>query len=163
MTLPNFPRKNFGLGDHFEHLAFPWDRKPRVSDHSHTRQNDRGQWQPRFLWVFGKRWRKYVLEIWSTSSLPLANFIVITTLSKSLMLLISGIMAFAIEWTSMGYSPKIQVTRSISCTAQSWNIPPDVFKYSKVGKGESRLVVLMSWTCPTSPEIQIGTLGALIH
>ena len=40
---------------------------------------------------------------------------------------------------------------SMSCTAQSWKIPPEMARYSIEGRGESRETVEILWTWPTSP------------
>ena len=72
----------------------------------------------------------------------LGNFITMATLSQSLIAPISGMTELAAEktWsvkfheillvllTSVGYSPRIQVMRSMSWTAQSWKIPPLIFR-----------------------------------
>ena len=72
----------------------------------------------------------------------LGNFMTMATLSQSLISPISGITELAAEntceemylvgdssmVTSVGYSPSIQVMRSMSWTAQSWKIPPLIFK-----------------------------------
>ena len=74
---------------------------------------------------------------------PLGNFITMATLSQSLIAPISGITELAAEntclinvsqvflmlmLTSVGYSPRIQVMRSMSWTAQSWKIPPLILR-----------------------------------
>ena len=72
----------------------------------------------------------------------LGNFMTMATLSQSLIAPISGMTELAAEntWmvkfhqvllmmlTSVGYSPRIQVMRSMSWTAQSWKIPPLIFR-----------------------------------
>ena len=75
--------------------------------------------------------------------IPLGNLSTMVALSTSPMALISGWKAVPWVYTEVGASPTTQHTMSISCTAQSWKIPREISRYAMLGRGESRLVVLI--------------------